>query len=383
MSEILGYGGVLTSNSTTTPIVAGDNFEGDWVDVEAMPSVVVSVKTDQDGLFKVEFSPDGVNIDSSLTRYYRVGDIEAPHRFSITRKFVRVVFENTSAVDQTYIRLQTMVGEQNQLNIPNDSVMAKDYDSLSVRPSDFQMEATLGLRQGSSVWNKFGYNSDVDNTAPETVWALGGLFQRMTTADTLDIVSSSADDTAAGTGVQQIVIYGVDENWDSQVEVIALNGLTPVTTTNQWLGVNRVGVFLCGSGGTNAGNITLDTTTGDNPQAYMPAGDGVTQQCIFFVPAKHAFAANWLFLGALKVAGGGGSPRTTTKMYVYSDVNKCRQEVLRISLDADVENHIELAPKTPFPIGERSVVELEVETDVNNTSVSARFSGILVEDVDA
>jgi hypothetical protein len=269
-------------------------------------------------------------------------------------------------------------------------VIGKDtggnYQNMSVNQAgsivtdDFAREVARGTQTGYTLWNKFGYNEDIDSAADETIWAPGGIFSRMTSAETLTVVSSSANDTAAGTGVQQVVIYGVDSNWDSQTEVIALNGTTEVTTVNTWLGVNRVAIFLAGSGQTNAGDITVDTTTGGQVQAFMPVGEGVTQQCIFFVPRDTNFIAEWILLNVLKLSGGGGSPRVTVKMLVYSDVNNAVQEVFRVGLDTDVENTLSINPNLPFPIGERSVITLELSTDQNNTSVTARFSGILAAD---
>lgn len=245
---------------------------------------------------------------------------------------------------------------------------------------DFNQEVARGTQTGYTLWNKFGYNSDIDSASGETIWAVGGNFQRMTSADTLDIVSSSANDDDGGTGVNSVVIYGVDENWAAQIEVITMDGTTTVTTSNQWLGVNRVAIFLAGSGETNAGNITVTATTAATTQAYLPAGDGVTQQCIFFVPADTNFITEWVWVNCLKLTGGGGSPRVQIKMQVYSAVNNAQQEVFRAGLDTDVDNILDLNPNLPFPIGEKSIVWLEATTDQNNTEISARFSGTLIDD---
>ena len=94
-------GEVSTDNSHTTLINTGANFTGTWEDVTRFESVIVAVKTDQNGYFEVQFSPDGTNTDSTLTRYYRTGNIEAPHRFTITRQYFRVIFYNDSGTNQT------------------------------------------------------------------------------------------------------------------------------------------------------------------------------------------------------------------------------------------------------------------------------------------
>lgn len=259
---------------------------------------------------------------------------------------------------------------------------AKINQAGALLTGDFNAEVARGTQTGYTLWNKFGHNPDIDSAASETIWAAGGTHQRMTSADTLDIVSSSANDdgSPAGTGVNSVVIYGVDGSWNEVIEVVTLNGTTAVTTTNSFLGVNRVAVFLAGSGEVNAGNITVTDTTGGTTQAYIPAGEGVTQQCIFFVPADTNFIAEWLWINCLKLTGGGGSPRITVKFWVWSAVNNCKQEVARMLMDTDVQNEMDLNPNLPFPIGEKSYCYLECETDTNNTVVSGRFSGVLVSD---
>lgn len=245
---------------------------------------------------------------------------------------------------------------------------------------DFNQEVARGTQSGYTLWNKFGYNPDIDIGAEETIWACGGIFQRMTSADTLNVYSSSASDDNGGTGVNSVVIYGIDADWNSQAEVVTMNGTTPVTTTNTWLGVNRVAIFLAGSGGVNAGEIVVETTSGANPQACMPAGDGVTQQCIFFVPANTNFVAEYIWINCLKLSGAGGSPRVQVRMTVYSDVNKATQEIFRVGIDTDVENIVSINPSLSFPIGEKSVLVLNASTDKDNTEVGARFSGTLIQD---
>jgi hypothetical protein len=83
-----------------------------------------------------------------------------------------------------------------------------------------------------------------------------------------------------------------------------------------------------------------------------------------------------MFLGALKLSGGGGSPRVTFKGFSYSRVTDTTYEVFRGNIDTDVENHLTLLPSQPFVIGGREVFYLTASTDTNNTEVTARFSGI-------
>jgi hypothetical protein len=371
---------ISTLNSTDTLLNAAAVFTGTGEDVSGFNSVVVSVKTDQDGTYSVQFSNDNTNWDSVLTRYYRTAQIEPPHRFTITRKYCRIVFTNTSASNQTYLRLQTTFGEKSDLNIPTDSTMSQDYDSLSVRPTDYKYETALGRRQGSTTWNKWGYNGDID-IGTETIWNVGGLFVPIVTARTLSVVSTSANDTSAGTGARTVIIYGVDANWKAQTVTVTLNGTTPVVTAETWMGVNRMAIASAGSGQVNAGDITATATTEATVQAKILTGEGTSQQAFFFVQENHQALMDWLYITLVKLSGT--QPNLTVKCWVISAVSNAKYEVFRDWISGDVENHSNLRPSQPFVVGEKSLVTFEATTDQNNTQVSCRFSLIEVRDVDA
>lgn len=368
-----------TGNSSILPLASAAVFTGGGEDVSAYDSVVVAVKTDQYGSFSVQFSTDNVNWDSTLTRYYRTNQIEAPHRFTITRKYCRVVFTNDSGSAQTYFRLQTTFGTKSDLNAPLDSTLSQDFDSTAVRPSDFNTECAIGLRQGHEVWNKFGYNDDVD-VGTEIIASWGGAMTITTTAYTLSVVSTDVADDDGGTGCNSIVIYGIDENRDEQTVVLTMNGTTPVVTAETWLGVNRVVMFLCGTGQVNAGTITATLTTAGTIMAQMPLGGGVTQQCIFYVPEKHNFIAEWVRVNAVNK---GKAAILTIKMWVWSAVSNGKQEVYRERIDTDSNPDVSENPRIPFPITEKTVVWLEATSDKADVEVSARFSGMLIRDKDS
>lgn len=250
--------------------------------------------------------------------------------------------------------------------------------------TDYTTEVALGNVTGATTWNKFGYNTDIDTAAAEVVASFGGVFnQKLASGETLDIVSSSSNDTnSSGTGVRQLVIFGVNSNWDEVTEVLAMNGTTTVTTSNSFLGVNRMTIFTSGTADSNVGTITATATTSGNTMAEMPADQGTTQQCIFYVPQNHQFLATWLYINAIKSSGGGGNPDVGFKMFVYSAVVDSEFEVYRDDIDLSAETTKQLTPGEPFIIGEKSILWLEADTTANNTSVRGRFSGKLVRDAD-
>lgn len=376
---------ISTLNSTASLLGIGGVFTGTGEDVSTYDSVIIAVKTDQDGTYQIQFSNDNTNWDSTLTRYYRTDQIEPPHRFTITRRYCRVIFTNTSGVAQTYLRLQTTFGTKSALNTPLDANMSQDYDAIATRPTDYKTEVALGRRQGATLWNKFGYNADVDTaTDPEVVASWGGTFTPMTTARTLSVVSTSTDDDGApaGIGAQSVLIYGVDANRMEQTVVVTLDGTTPVVTTETWLGVNRMAIYVSGSNQVNVGTITATATTDLTTQAQIPAGEGTSQQCIFFTQDSHQALAEWITVNVVRF-GAGTEPVVTIKGWVYSAVSGSKYEVVRMNIDTSIQNSKELIPPLPFVIGEKSCFWLEVETTRDDTVVNARFSLIEHKDVDA
>ncbi len=255
--------------------------------------------------------------------------------------------------------------------IPNNA------SSLVVRPIDYNYEVAKGFVSEATTVNKFGYNQDIDTASPEVIASFGGSVNIMTTADTLNIVSSSANDATGGTGASFIQISGIGADNLSQTELITINGTTPVTTVNTWLGVNRMFVLTSGTLETNAGDITATDTLGTvGIQAQIPASNSVTQQCIFHTQIGYSFLIDYFLFNAIKISGGGGNPEVTFKVWSYSRVTNTRYEILRQVIDTQRGNYTPINLSQPLPTGGREVIYITAETDVNNTACNARFSGI-------
>lgn len=249
-------------------------------------------------------------------------------------------------------------------------------DNNPLPTTDPRTEIALSKVSGSTTWNKFGYNADLD-IGTEVLAAFGGMWTPIAAATTLTAVSSDSNDANEGTGAHGLVIYGVDENWENQIAVLFLNGTNSVATTEQWLGVNRVSLFRAGSGQANAGTITVTATTGGAVQATVPIGEGTSQQLILHVADNHTGLIDYLLFNAEKLSGGG-TPKVTFKLWVFSTVSNAKYEVFRQIIDTSSQNSEELSMPDPLIIGEKSAIWVEATTDTNNTSVQGRVSMIEV-----
>jgi hypothetical protein len=242
------------------------------------------------------------------------------------------------------------------------------------KTKEYRYEVAMGNIYGSSTWNKFGYNADIDGAA-EIVASFGGTFNIMTSADTLNVVSTANNDNSGGQAARTIVLVGIDANGDYQEETVTMNGQTPVTTTNSWLGINRAYVASVGNSNYNQGDITIsDTSAIFGTQAQIPSMKGITQQSIFHVPSGYKFLSDWLEINASRQ---GGTPFIQIFGYVYNRPTNVRQQIFTTSTGDGQSSQLQLTPSQPFVINEDSVLYFEATSDHTNTLVSLRFSGIL------
>lgn len=149
------------------------------------------------------------------------------------------------------------------------------------------------------VVHKFGHIDDL-GTSLEDVWPTNGIYTYLTSPVTLEAISSSANDAAAGSGAQTIRVEGLDGNFEEVTEDITMNGISATTATTQtFLRINRAYVLTTGTYGIGSdGDITIRTSSGgathatiNNTTADTVSWDyGQTQIARYCVPAgKIAF----------------------------------------------------------------------------------------------
>ena len=179
----------------------------------------------------------------------------------------------------------------------------------------------LGYQTDAEYFAKYGRNADVDaDSAPEDIWETGGLYTGFPTgaAETITLVSDSANDTADGTGMRTVRVTGLDAAFAPQTEVVTLAGATPVTTATTWSRVHRVRGTSAGSGGVNAGTITVkhSATTANVFCSILP-GFGQSQTCAYTVRAGHTALATNLHIGVSNAASTAQEASVTWMVREY------------------------------------------------------------------
>lgn len=299
MTYISNTGRLDSNNSSTTALNNAQTFTGTGTDVSQYNSIVVACLTDQNGTLYVEFSPDNTNWDSSLS-YTVTASTNEIHRIAVTRRYVRVRLTNNSGSNQTYLRLQTIIGHQTQLTSALNSTIQSDSDTIAVRPLDFNSMVTEGLYQNRAPIFKEGINLDIDTgSVPEDLWNNGGAYTGFPlTAAAGEIVVAGAD-----TGT---VYYSYLESTTSEDYVIGAISITGAGTYALGHNIYRSNFAYFDDGsGFNVGAITLrHTATPANIFWTIDAGYGQTQCAAYTVPYNSTLLID-RFNGNMRGANSG------------------------------------------------------------------------------
>jgi hypothetical protein len=225
--------------------------------------------------------------------------------------------------------------------------------------------------------NKFGFNNDVDTGASEDIWSAGGIYPYATfqTPKILEILSSSVNDVPAGTGAQEISVFGLDENGIEKSEVVVTNGVAPVALSGQWTAINRAFINNGKTGllGTNDGIITIRVSGGGTIVSEIPAQRGQTQQCIYRVPSGKTLRITHLIS---YTDASVGKTASLQLILVGSDCLTTR--VLSSGTATENSKWERLYDKggKQFSAGEWAIIRV-LSVAQNDTAVTADFDGIL------
>lgn len=240
----------------------------------------------------------------------------------------------------------------------------------------FGLQVARGQIQGHSVIQVFGYNPDVD-TSEESVWPADGVVPHPTVAAVLKISSSSANDTAAGTGARTVFIEGVNGDYNVVSDTITLDGQTAVNTVNEYLFVNRFFVLTAGSGGKNAGNINAGTgvvTSGVPAVLYDLIGTGNNNRTTahYCVPAGFT---GYMTQGIATAGKTSGSHEVTVKLQQHAPAGLVLTGAI-VTLSSSVAQY-DFDPAYPIP--QKNCVGATAIGSSTDNSVSAFFNIILVK----
>jgi hypothetical protein len=245
--------------------------------------------------------------------------------------------------------------------------------ALQLRP---ESRVAFGLARGYSTFTINGHNTSV-STTEETIWSEGGKYQFITAGETIQIVSSdAADDKDSGNGIRAIQIIGLDDSHNPVVEVINLEGLTPVTTTNTFRRVNKVVATSVGTTGEAVGNITTQFTTSTTVHPFhIPIGETSSQGAHYTVPNGKTAIFTFIQLG------NGTLDTSTIRIKVNQDPNTATSPMVTVAtlLQSQGIEFTDLPGAAPVTAGQDVTIDAKASSGTDDIFISLQ---VLLRDND-
>jgi len=250
--------------------------------------------------------------------------------------------------------------------------MAREVSSITrVGTSEpFELQVSRGQIAYHEFIHKFGYNPAI-GASDETVWSQGGLYVYPASASTMYISSSSAADTAAGTGARTATVFGLDANFEQISVTVSLNGQTGVQLNGalNWYRVNRIVVNTAGSGGANAGVLYVGTEATPpggvptNKYATVSIGDNQTLMCLWTVPVGYTAYLHQKDVSASSSAG---------KFAVFTLVSRPDGGVFNVKDRVTLSNNSTTIPYwNPIVFTEKTDIEVRAVADSSGGTITA------------
>jgi hypothetical protein len=192
----------------------------------------------------------------------------------------------------------------------------------------------------------------------------------------LELVSTSAEDNAAGTGARSVSLAMLDASGNQITHTIAPNGLTAVPFPAAVSASNGGRVVAAGSARKNVGDLIIRDAGGGATRGIILAGKGVMRQAPYTVPTGLTLLVRQILLAVDSPTGAVG--KFASMETVFGSPAGVDISPLPIGNTNGLPyNHI-IDPPIPVTAGTRLSLRIISASD-NNTVVTAAWNGALVK----
>jgi len=227
---------------------------------------------------------------------------------------------------------------------------------------DYYYDVAAGNIPGAELFGAYGEFTATGAETNHLIWPDGVLTLPAASGVQMSVVSTGAADSAAGANIRSIDIHYLDDTLTPQVEVVTLNGITPVLTvaTNIRF-VQCVHGLTFGANGYAAGTITI--SNGANIYSQIAIGDTRCASSARMVPAgKRAFVA-----GAAASATSGTAAAKVKIRIVASEITDQQFTspfvLIPFGSIGIQDNGISMSFPLPLPFSEGAVIAMTGSCD--------------------
>jgi hypothetical protein len=232
---------------------------------------------------------------------------------------------------------------------------------------DTDLNIARGLVKSTSVRNIFGKaleTTSIVTAEYRTPWEFASDYTFPPSALTMTVTSTIG--TTADDGVE-VLIIGLDTNWNIISETATINNATPYTTSNQYLRVNDTII----TSGAPTGNI--DVKNGASTYARILVGTGKCQKAVFSVPAGYSFYLRRIDAFATDSNGGKAA---FFRNFVKNNVNGVEFRVAETQFYVNMN----ILRQLPFKYGQKQDIKLQLKSSSGSIDGSIFAEGVLIKE---
>jgi len=229
---------------------------------------------------------------------------------------------------------------------------------------NWEAAVALGKTKGNEVWNIFGYNTAV-GTNLRAMWYRANTTDYVfpSAAQIMQVKSDNTNDT------MNLLIQGLDANYDRISETITLAGTSVVNTTKEYLRLNTA-IILSGS---NAGTIDIGDDLGGTPTYYkgIRPGDGRCQDSFSTIPRGYQFAL--YRIDAFSADNTAAKP-ALFRNYVANPAGR----ILNVARTTFF-NNMNIQRRLPFVYAEKTDIQFQLASISGSHEIGVFGEGVLHE----
>lgn len=227
-----------------------------------------------------------------------------------------------------------------------------------------ELNIARGLVKETEVRNIFGYQETGDTTL-RALWEFANT-SYVYPPSAIQMTVTAAD---VGDDGKNLLIKGLDANYDEITETVTLVGAGDVVTTTSFLRINDV-ILLTGT--TNIGLITVQNSAKTIKYAGIRAEDGRNQASIYTVPAGHCFY--------LYRIDAFSSDSTAAKPAVFRNLSINSSGQTYNTARTTFFNNMNILRQLPFKYSEKTDIQFQVATDQGSHELSVFGEGVLIKE---
>ena len=227
---------------------------------------------------------------------------------------------------------------------------------------DWHAAVAMGKSTGNSSQNIFGYQTSA-NTDFKALWGKATAYVFPSSAQQMQIKSDSGSDT------MNVLIIGLDSNYDVIQETVTLAGTAVQTTTASFLRLNTAIILA----GTNVGTIDIGDDLAGTPTYYktiLPS-NGRCQESFYTVPRGYCF---FLYRIDAFSADGNNVKPAIFRNYVANSTGR----ELNVARTTFVGN-MNIQRQIPFKYDEKTDIQMQSATVSGVHEIGIFAEGVLHE----